>query len=42
VLAAIREAVEIRRHLAQDNPTRFAADLARSVRLLEMLEKKTG
>ena len=38
-LAAIREAVEIRRRLAQDNPARFAPDLERSLRALEALEK---
>ena len=34
-LVAIREAVEIRRRLAQDNPAPFAPDLARSLKTLE-------
>jgi hypothetical protein len=33
-LAAIREAVEIRRRLAQENPARFAPDLAQSLNYL--------
>ena len=38
-LAAIREAVEIRRQLAQDNPARFAPALERSLKILEALER---
>jgi len=38
-LRAIREAVEIHRRLAQDNPAHFAPDLERSLRGLEALEK---
>ena len=33
-----RDAVEIRRQLAQDDPARFASDLERSLRVLETLE----
>ena len=39
-MAAIREAVEVRRRLAQDKPARFAAALERSLKALELLEKK--
>ena len=39
-LAAIREAVEIRRRLAQNNPARFASDLERSLKILDLLERK--
>ena len=39
VLAAIREAVEIRRRLVQDNPARFAAAFERSLKILEAIER---
>jgi hypothetical protein len=39
VLAAIREAVVIRRRPAQDNPARFFPGLAGSLDISEALEK---
>ena len=39
-LAAIREAVEIRRKLARDIPARFASALERSLAVLSRLEPK--
>jgi hypothetical protein len=39
-LAAIREAVEIRRRLAEENPARFSPDLQRSLQLLAIMEKE--
>jgi hypothetical protein len=41
-LAAIREAVEIRRQLAQDNPNRFAPDLAVSLENLALRLSDAG
>jgi hypothetical protein len=41
-LAAIREAVKIRRRLAQDNPARFDPDLANSLNNLSLLLRVAG